>query len=156
MSHFDEHFDLNLRPSTTYTLLMIVSCLFGIAAVWISVVPAIMAASLSLALLLYLADRMHAACLLLAPDAVLAITHRVAGWQLVRVDGEVDDVVLSDALPGDLIVTPALVVLRFCGARNQRYAVAIWHDSIDHDVHRRLRVFLRLGMPGQSGMTSGR
>jgi len=76
-----------------------------------------------------------------APGAIRAIVWRADGqWELSDADGKTHAAQLRRAS----YVQPALVVLRFKLGKYRRRAVLLPVDGVDADLHRRLRVGLRL------------
>lgn len=77
----------------------------------------------------------------IAAGAIREIVWKADGeWELVRVDGGATPTRLRRAS----YVQPALVVLRFIEAGGRRRSVLLPADGVDAELHRRLRVALRL------------
>ncbi len=76
-----------------------------------------------------------------APDAIQGLLWKSDGdWELSYVNGKVCTARLRRAS----YVHPALVILRFVADAGGRYAVLLPADGVDAELHRRLRVALRL------------
>ncbi len=76
-----------------------------------------------------------------APGAIHALSWQADGqWELTRRDGRAFTARLRRAS----FVHPALVILRFVADDGARHAVLLPADAMDAELHRRLRVGLRL------------
>lgn len=76
-----------------------------------------------------------------APNAIRGLLWKADGeWELTRVDGQA----FTAGLRRASYVHPALVILRFAADGGGRHAVLLPADGVDAELHRRLRVGLRL------------
>ncbi|MCW8196452.1 hypothetical protein F6455_16785 [Proteobacteria bacterium 005FR1] len=133
--------DLRLRASRLLTIFLCLTHLLAAIAIWLSAIPAGLAALISAGVLLHLWHSLHAHCF---AQAARALRYRDGKWSLL------EDEVSQSLLPvGEWLVTSRLLVLQFRRPNGRRLSLVLPPDAAECRELRRLRVLLRFGLSPQ-------
>jgi hypothetical protein len=131
--------NLQLRASRLLLIFLCASHLLAAIAVWLSAIPAWLAALISAGVLLHFWQSLQAHCF---AQAGRELRYSSEGeWSLL------ENSVLQPLQPvGEWLVTSWLLVMRFKRQDGRRLSLVLPPDSADGDELRRLRVLLRFGL----------